>query len=490
MKKYSIKNILLLSLVVFSGCNDYLDVNTSPNSPTAVPVSLLLPSGLAGAAFANGNELNRFASTVMDYTYGAANAPSAWDLYNTDGANFGNQWRFEIYGGALTIFQSIINSPDAQNARSYVGISKIMKAYVFSIATDCWGDVPYSDALKGSLFPQPRIDLQEDMYKGNVDKGIQSLFDLIREGIADLNAPSSINPTASTDIVYGGNLENWKRAGYTLMLKLALQISDREPTLATSIINEVIAADEYIIANNQNLAVNFGSSVGSQSPIYTWTYVSLFQNDMMASTGYVNLLSSLNDPRLDLFITKPTGSFVTVENGFRGTLPPVADRSKWSTTITGASGVGPIRLLTNAQRAFILAEAKLILPSVNLPVGQTPQTLFEEGIRASMSLSGLSTTAIDTYFADNASVMTLSGSTEEQIEQIITQKYIASTGNGLEAWNDYRRTGYPDFPEHLNAVGIDGERPRRCQYIDQEVQRNPNFTPVVTSEVRVWWDID
>jgi hypothetical protein len=484
------KKLLILPFVLLLGCNDFIDVNESPNSPEKVPMSLLLPSGLVGSAFSNANELNRFASTIMDYLYGAAGSPAAWDIYNTDGANFGNQWRFEIYGGALTIYENIVNSADAENAKSYVGIAKIMKAYTFAIATDTWGDVPYSQALKGSTFPQPRIDKQEDIYKGNAALEIQSLFDLIREGIADLALPSTINPTATADVVYGGVLANWRKAGYTLMLKLALQISDREPALATSIINEVLIADDYIKLNAQNLSVEFGAEVGSQSPIYTYNNISLFQNDIMVSTGFVDLLTDLNDPRLNAFVTKPTGAFITYENGFTGTLAPIANRSKWTAAITGPSGVGPVKLLTNAQRAFILAEAKLILPGVNLPAGQSSQTLFADGIRASMELAGISTTDIDDYFANNASVVTLAGTTEQQVEQIIVQKYIAGTGNGLEAWNDYRRTGYPAFPEHLNAVGIDGKRPLRAQYINEEVQRNPAFSPVVAPNVSVWWDVD
>ncbi|MEX2233422.1 MAG: SusD/RagB family nutrient-binding outer membrane lipoprotein [Cyclobacteriaceae bacterium] len=73
---------------------------------------------------------------------------------------------------------------------------------------------------------------------------------------------------------------------------------------------------------------------------------------------------------------------------------------------------------------------------------------------------------------------------------MITQKYIASTGNGLEAWNDWRRTGYPDLPTHQNAVGVDGTRPVRAQYIDQEVARNPGFSPVRQPNEKVWWDVD
>lgn len=215
---------------------------------------------------------------------------------------------------------------------------------------------------------------------------------------------------------------------------------------------------------------------------------------MNVSTGYVDLLqgnvgpfNGVVDPRLDRFVTKPTGSFVTYPNGFIGTLAPSANRSRWSTTITGVNGVGPVRLVTNAHRAFMLAEAGLTIPGVNLPGGQTPNTLYQEGIVASMTEAGVTPAEIAAYLASSAGSLT--GTTAQQQEQIILQKYIAMTGNGLEAWNDYRRTGFPNFPEHQNAVGVDGTRPRRAQYIDQEIQRNPNFE-VIQTNVNVWWDVN
>src|SRR5688572_1453879 len=422
MKKINLyKVVFLLPALMLLGCEDFLDVNQSPNNPEKVPPSVLLPTGLVGAAFANANELNRFSSTVMDYTYGAAGGPAAWDIYNTDGANFGNQWRFEIYGGAIVTFKDLIKAADELGSTSYRGIAKIMGAYTFAIATDTWGDVPYSEAGLGEEFLQPRLDSQENIYKGNAGEGIQSLFDKVREGIADLNTASTVNP-GSEDVVYSGNLDNWKRAGYTRMLKLAMQISDREPALATSIINEVVATNLLISANTQNLSVKFGGSTGSQSPIHTWTNISLFLSDMNVSTGYVNLLTGKSDPRLDLVVTKPTGSFVTYENGFIGTLAPTQNRSRWGTPITGANGVGPVRLLTSAQRAFMLAEAAVALPGVTLP--KTAQEYYEEGIKSSMVEFGVPVATIDAYFADvnNAAHVTLSGTTEEQIEQIITQK--------------------------------------------------------------------
>lgn len=485
------------------GCKDYLDVNVSPNLPDQVSPQSLLASGIAGAAFANGNELTRFSSVIMNYLSGAAGSPATYDIYNTNGADFGNQWRFEIYGGALITNQKMIETADASGAKAYSGIGKIMNAYTFGLATDVWGDVPYSEALKGDAVPQPRVDSQEDIYKGNAGLGIQSLFDLIREGVADLDAPTTLRP-GSDDIVYGGQgltptqqIEYWKRAGNTLMMKHALQMSRRDPQLAASIINEALTKP-YIISNAQNLSVKFGPVVNSQSPIYYYTYVSSFRDELIVSTRYINRLLALNDPRLRRFVTFPLDkqdpvnvpdSVRSIDNGFRGTLPqPTGNWSRWSETLLGANGVGPVRLLTNAQRAFILAEAALTLPGLSIPASQA-QALYEEGIRASMQEAGVPASDITAYFAANPTVVTLAGTTAQQVEQVINQKYIALTGNSLEAWNDWRRTGFPRLEENQNAVGINGTRPVRAQYIDQEVARNPNFVVKQPNE-RVWWDVD
>ncbi|WP_332369538.1 SusD/RagB family nutrient-binding outer membrane lipoprotein [Spirosoma telluris] len=129
-----------------------------------------------------------------------------------------------------------------------------------------------------------------------------------------------------------------------------------------------------------------------------------------------------------------------------------------------------MRITTNFERAFILAEAALRLGTPG-----DPQALYTEGIKASMTLAGLTTDQITAYLTANPTVATLTGTTEQKIAQIITQKYIAFTGNGRELWNDYRRTGYPVLQPSQNAAGIDGTRPVRAVYINNEIQRNPNF---------------
>lgn len=481
------KSYLLIPLFLGMGaCSKYLDVNVTPNNPTKVTPAVLLPGAQAGTAFANANEINRFTSVITQQLAGAANSPATYDVYQTNSADFGNQWTGEIYDGALINYQKLIELGDANGAKAYSGIAKILKAYTFSIATDVWGDVPYSQALQGETFTTPRLDKQEDIYKGNTTLGIQSLFDLVREGIKDLDAPTTVKP-GSDDVIYGGDLTKWKKAGYTIMLKFATTISRKEPALATSVINEVLASNNYITTNSGDMNFTFGASVGSQDPRYTYVYVSTFMNDLIMSTRYLNLLTSLNDPRLPILFTKPGANYVTIDNGFRGTLPtPTANWSRYNKYVVGNAGEGPVRFITNFQRAFILAEAALRLGTPG-----DPQALYTEGITASMTSASLTPAQITAYLAANPTVATLTGTTEQKIAQIITQKYIAFTGNGLELWNNYRRTGYPALQLSQNAAGIDGTLPVRAVYISNEIQRNPNFpNPSPQSNVRVWWDVD
>lgn len=486
------KVILVLPLLI--GCSDFLDINTSPNSPENVPLNIILPSALVGTGFANANELNRFGSTVSDYLYGATGSPANYDTYVITGADFGNQWTGEIWNGPLVQYEKIIELGTTQGQNNYVGVAKIMQAYMWALTTDIWGDIPYSQALKGQTVSRPVVDLQEDIYKGNAGKEIKSVFELIREGIAALDQPATLT-MGTDDVVYGGNLTNWKKAGYTLMLRLATTISVKDPAFAKSIIDEVVAKNDFISANTQNLSVKFGSVVGSQSPIYSYMYVTTFQNELIVSSRYLNLLQSTNDPRLPLFVQKgsTTTNYVTFENGFRGTLPATTTFSKWAPAVTGANGVGPIRLVTNAGRAFMLAEA-IIRLGVVVP-GQTAQSLYYEGIRASLTEAGVSNTDANTFIGTTSAtptpVATLTGTPDQMIDQIITQKYIAMTGNGLEAWNDIRRTGLPSHTqtEHANAAGEDGKRPVRARYPDADIARNPNLGAAVkrTNE-KVWWD--
>lgn len=489
--------------------DNFLDVNTSPNSVSVAPPSVLLTSTIITTGFSNGNEINRITSLLMQHVAGVGNQARGQDVYEIRGG-LDNQWQFEIYAGSLENSQTLIAAAERTSSPAYAGIAKLLKAYNFAMTTDLWGDIPYSEALQGLNKLRPRFDKQEDIYKGAA--GIQSLDALVKEGLANLGETSTLLPGAE-DPVYKGDLTKWRRMGNTLRLKLANTMSRREPALAKAIIDEVIAANSAILSNADDFEVPFGGTVGNRNPIRDFNFVQR-PEDIMLSQRLLDSLVAKNDPRLPIYFTAtPTrtatvnttgtvttfpgataGSVLTFtgyQNGNNTAVPVLANRSKYNVYLTGTAGEAPIRLLTNFQRLFIMAESALVLGTST--GGGTVQSLYQDAIRASMTKAGISDANVTAYFAANPKVAILSGSTAQKLNQIMTQKWIAWVGNGYEAFNDYRRTGYPRLALALNASGDDPNIiPKRFVYPASELSGNANNAPAVVpgTTVPVWWDVD
>lgn len=478
MKKYI---ILFITVATLGSCKKFLDVNDTVNNPLDVPARLLLPTTTVGTAWANGNALGRAASVLVQYNAGLAGDPDAYDAYDLEG-DFDNQWNFEIYNGTINNLRILIDKTEATSP-AYSGIAKLQLAYTFSLATDLWGDVPYSQAGFGLEIPQPAFESQRDIYLGN--GSIQGLFALVREGLADLNKTSVLLP-GNDDRVYAGDLSKWKRMGNTLLLKFAIQVSNVAPDTAKAVINSVIAGNNYINDNALDYQVSFGTALNNQNPMYAFDILNRPDEEMM-SQRFLTLMRNLNDTvRLAKYYTKPGGVFRGFENGATVAVPVRATRSRYNTYVVGTGGEAPVRLITNFQRAFILAEAALTLGTPG-----DANALYQEGIRASMKKTGMTDAEINTYFTTNPSVVTLSGTTQDKVKQIITQKYIAWVGNGIEAYNDYRRTGYPQLALSLNAIGDDPNvLPKRYPYVISEAERNPNQpNPRLRTNQKVWWGL-
>ncbi len=491
--------MLTVAALAATSCspNKFLDVNASPNSPSVVPPTVQLPTITIGTGFVVGNTLGRDADLFIQHYAGIGNQPATEDRYVING-NYDNEWQGDLYTNNLNGAQTLIASTQAASP-AYAGIAKLIKAYNFALTTDLWGDVPYSQALQGLANIHPAFDKQQDIYEGAT--GVQSLFDLVREGMADLDKVSLLTPSAADDVVYAGNIAKWKKVGNMLLLKFANTVSRKDPALATKVINEVLLkganGSAAINANADDFAVPFGTSVGNTNPFYSYN-VTNRPDDQMASTRFLDSLAAYNDPRLPKYFTTtpgnptsthntPFGLFTGYENGnnitlpSRTTNPATTRRSVYSTYVLGASGQAPVRLLTNFQRAFILAES-----AISLKTPGDANALYQEGIRASMLETGLVAAEIDAYFAANPAIVTLRGNDAHKINQIIRQKWMAWVGNGYEAFNDYRRTGYPSLRPALN-VTVTPNIPQRLLYPPSEVSANGANVPAALITDKVWW---
>ena len=208
------------------GCKDFYDVNVDPIHPTKAELAQLLPVTQTGMATYLGFSIAGVGQATSALMQQLSNGRGI-GTYQQDGDSFGNQWT-GLYTDVLANNEQVIVQGSAEQRWAYVGIAQLQKAYVVSELVDMFGDVPYSQALKGAQNPAPRYDKDADIYNGNAALGIQSLFSLIDEGIANLARPGGA-VQGSADLIYGGALGKWARFGRTLKLKLYVQERKTRP---------------------------------------------------------------------------------------------------------------------------------------------------------------------------------------------------------------------------------------------------------------------
>src|SRR5690606_33717983 len=185
------KSIYLLTavLVMFTGCKkDFLDINTDPINPTEVEISTLLPRAEQYAAFSMGFSRGSvevgLSEVLAVYTHQMVLREDP-DQYGANGTEFNLSGAWDsFYSNALPDLEAIIQQGTETDNMQYVGIAKILKAYVFSEFVDTYGDIPFSEASKFSEgITYPKFDNDEEIYP--------QLIAMLDEGIANLNADAA-----------------------------------------------------------------------------------------------------------------------------------------------------------------------------------------------------------------------------------------------------------------------------------------------------------
>jgi hypothetical protein len=358
-----------------------------------------------------------------------------------------------------------------------VAVAKILKAYFFWFLTDRWGDIPFSEALKGSANFTPKYDKQRDIYLG--------CFKLLDEANAAI-----ITGNIKNDIIYGGDINKWKRLGNTIHLLMALRLSKVEPALGSAEFNKAVT-NGLMTANTDNFVY---PHLNNQAQENFWYNQMVFQGRLWyaVSKPLVDYMKPLNDPRLPVYADKAVASndYVGLEYGLPGTTTVVINNYSLLGTKLRMQN-SPVYLVTYAQQLFALAEgAKLGWISGGDVTAQANYNLaIEQSIRQwnSNDISGLAAYMANPevqYDAANA------------IRKIATQRWVHLFLHGYEAWAEWRRTGYPVL---VAAPGANGNQiPRREGYPVQEQANNTvNYNAAVSSfpyggndglNTRVWWD--
>ena len=550
-KIYYIKTFtaLVMFALVLPSCQKFLDVNKNLNSPTAVPVALLLSNAEVAIAgnTALGSGLGSVASVYTHQTTGRVSA----DRYGAGSAGW------EGLYGAIKDLDVIIKQGTAETRYTYAGVAKILKAYAFSVLVDVYGDCPFSEFNKFEAgIKQPKFDKGSDIYP--------QLIKLIDEGIADIKntAPNASKP-ANDDYIYKGNTTNWIKAANTLKLKLYTQVrlvQDVKAQVAallaspTTLINSqaesfMLPYGPYGTTDDRHPAYGDYNATQRGSQLFSpWLY------EIMKGRN-TNILTGIADPRIPYYIYNQKaangtpencpdyrdGGFITIIFGSNG---PCRDGSNSSTysllglypaggryedggakTITtlGALNAGtgalPHQFITYADRLYL--EAELI--NAGVATG-TERTAFSKALDesflqmdhiitnfikpgsagAAQVVPAIATlAATTTYKTAVLAAYDLSATASKRLEYIMTEKWINRIENPVDSWTDYRRTKFPVLfspapigtvtqvitPEPKTVpVSNDRAYPWSLPFSTNEISLNSSSPPQkVPESYRVFW---
>jgi hypothetical protein len=493
--------LLILTASTLSSCKKFLDVNENPNEPGAptLPLAAKFPAALVSTVNQETLQLNQIGAFFGGY-WGTNNQgnSSFFDLKTYNGPGIRNQrggipvWE-NGYNNIL-YFQLIKEEAETSGDLFYSGASKIMQGMIFLRLVDVYNNIPFDEAAKGTDFNAPRYEDGKTVY--------QKAVNLISEGINEVKGSPEIGARPD-DILFRGNRTLWAKFGNTLKLRALIRQSEAgEQAYIESELSKITQEGSGYLGAGENAYVDPGyqNSTGKLNPFWE-NYYRNVQGDQATNhhiirpTEYlIEQYSVRNDPRLEKLYVPVEGSYRGVVFGNPDAGNPAYDEDNTSAFRGPAESAGnpsglfkrfnqPSVLLSSFESLFLQAEA-----AQRGWIPGAAKSFYENAIRESFLYVQVPVAAFDSY---NAQASVNFDNASDKIERIIGQKWLSLNSiSSIEAWNDYRRLGLPDFPGTA-ASGING-RPLRFMY--PETERGTNGENVAAQgsdlmlEDRVWWD--
>lgn len=464
-----------ITLAVSSCDDDLADININPNDPVDVGAEYLFPNAVeAAVSRVIGTSLNVDLTGLWVQHYVEFEIPIE-DLYDLTDGRVSTHWN-GFYAGPLQDFQEVIEKGREEDRPNTEALGLIMKGWTAQVVTDLYGDVGYSEALRGrdpSVGLSVRLDPQEEVYR--------QLLDDVTRGV-NLLDESGVMMSAA-DLIYGGDVEKWRRFGNSLRMRMAMRVSDATSSLIDAQQEFVNAYNAGGFESNDDSAILWYLDNGlNRHPIHL-LYIGTGVKHSVSGT-MIDTLMSLDDPRLPVYAEENAyGEYWGAPNASAPHEEPDTV-SMIGDFYTSADSPG--MLMTYAELLFLQAEA-----AQRGWIGASAADLYEDGIRAAMEFNGIAEADIAAYLAQPE--ITYKGG-QEGLEQIWLQKWIALFGNGVEAYAEWRRTGYPVLTPGPDAVN-DGLIPVRLFYPASEESLNAAALEEAmarqgnpTENTRVWWD--
>jgi hypothetical protein len=515
--------------VLFSSCDTGLDgLNDNPNAPTDVPVELILPQAIE-------NSMNRlYSMSGVNGYIGAIWAQSYAKIQYTDEDRYdfsgritliNNIWQ-SYYATTLKDLNVIRQKAIADNNANAQAIAEILMAWNYHQITDLWGDVPFSEALKGleanpeDRITTPKYDSQESIYNG--------LLDLLSDAANRID--HSAASVGGADLIFDGDMAKWEKLANSLRLRIYMRMSNVAEGVASAGIANILNSNAPIMTSHDDNAQLDYLSFPSNNPVNDFART---REDHKISHTTLTWLNELNDPRMRIYAApmrnqdaEPTTAIYTASNGlnYQGVINGSADNS---IGLAQASTMGhyfvaptsPGRIMTYNEVLFIRAEA-----AARGFTGEDAEALYHDAIAESMRLytqerldpvlgsfpgdiafshqgfnanqfpEGITQAEIDAYLAQpEVAWQSGEGWNQANRERLALQKWLALYSQGLETWSEWRRTGYPELTPGPLAVLSDV--PRRIAYPTTEQSLNNTKRQEAVARqgadnflTRMWWD--
>jgi hypothetical protein len=490
----TLRNMAGMLLPVFllaTACTKNFDeLNEDPNRPKASTPSVMLGQVQYRMVNTTINEGRFFTHELMQMDAPRASSSGGGlhrYIINPGAAVWSNFYRY------MTDIEDIYASADSLNEPNYKAIALIYKCWAYSIITDLYGDVPYSEATKGAAGNfLPKFDKQSSIYPkllADLDLA-NSLFvgkALTYGGDMLYNAnPSGKDPA--------GSIQKWKKFANSLKLRLLLRIIKRDGEVnVTQQIDEILGdpANRPVFVSNDDEAIfKYPGTFPYYNPFYNTRQLE-WRDQVYFSQFFIDKLNTDRDPRRPVWATRVPKNGVDTFSGIESGYPTsvqyaVGANSSYVDALKTYQGLGV--MLTYAEVEFIKAE--LALRGFN--TGRTPQQHYEKGIAASMTQWGV---AMPADFTTRPGVAYYAGASfEGQLEQIMLQKYIAYFFMDYQSWFEKRRTGYPVLPRG-SGIPVENKFPVRVPYPSYLQSLNPQGLADAVAgmggddtNIKVWWD--
>ena len=502
MKNKIISLILFISLFGGSGCQDYLDVNHDPNVLEEIPdAKVLLPS--AEISLANsllGWDFGFGGGFWVQYWTQKYTASQFKFLCEYNETSFSTAYS-DFTAATLTDLEKIKQiSSDSENKGLYF-VAEALSIYTWQILTDVWGNIPYSEAIKGAEgIESPKFDDAESIYT-DLNKRINALLEI------DLSN-SSIE--GKYDFVYAGDLAEWYKFANGLKLKLMLRLSETSTYNNATVLSFVESAD-FLTSSAKIPGTTWSDGVeGKRHPMREFQEggASYISTNVIGCKSFIDYLRINNDPRINTLFTAPSGGH---QGAFFGDFDSKGDSNSNGTSDDKESYSVPLfkadmdlMIMSDWEVDFYISEVYARANNLS-----KAKEYYDLGVEASLSQHAITSDDILTSgyakWVDNTAI-------EDNIKQIAMQKWVANANyQHIESFLERNRVKYPsvneidikadrvaafqNFPVGQLTISVNGRAklngnlPQSPLYPDAVLTRNIN-APGNKANVgeKIWWN--